>query len=36
MDDTLVLTPSTNMIEMMYFAKFNSDAGVMFTLDGLH
>lgn len=36
LDRKLVLTRNTYMIEMMYFAQYNNQAGIIFSLDGVH
>jgi len=35
-DKKLTWTPGTHMIEMMYFAKYNNQAGFNFSLDMIH
>ncbi|EGR29433.1 hypothetical protein IMG5_155830 [Ichthyophthirius multifiliis] len=36
LDDNIILTDDTKMIDMTYFAKYSQQSGVKFNLDGLH
>jgi hypothetical protein len=36
LDESLKFGPDTQIIDMMYFAKYDEKVGVKFSLDGLH